>query len=159
LPFAVNAPVDWVPDTAFEPVHEPDAVHAVAFVAVHVSVDVEPEATLVGEAVNVNVGAGNSETVTDCVAEPPEPVHVSVYVPLVVNAPVDCVPDVAFEPVHEPDAVQAVAFVVLQLSVDAEPDATLVGDAVNVSVGALGAAIETEADFVTVPPAPEHARV
>ena len=159
MPFAVKAPVVCVPDVAFEPVHEPEAVHAVAFVAVHVSVDAEPDATLVGDAENVRVGAGNNVTATDCVAVPPAPVHVSVYAPFAVSAPVDCVPDVAFEPLHEPEAVQAVAFVVLQLSVDADPDATLVGDAVNVSVGALGAAIDTEADFVTVPPAPEHASV
>ena len=79
--------------------------------------------------------------------------------PFAVKAPVVCVPDVAFEPVHEPEAVHAVALVAVHVSVDAEPDATLVGDAVNVSVGALGAAIDTEADFVTVPPAPEHASV
>ena len=157
MPFAVSAAVDWVPDTALEPVHEPDAVHAVAFVAVHVSVDVEPEATLVGEAVNVSVGAGNSETVTDCVAEPPEPVHVSVYEPFAVSAPVDCVPDVALLPDQPPDAVQLVAFVVLHVSDDAEPDATLVGDADNVSVGAGNTATAT--DCAIDPPVPVQVNV
>jgi hypothetical protein len=42
---------------------------------------------------------------------------------------------------------------------DAPPEGTLVGAAVNVSVGAPGAAIATLAVRVTVPPAPEHASV
>ena len=75
------------------------------------------------------------------------------------SAPVDWAPDVAFEPVQEPEAEHAVAFVVLHVNCDEAPDATLVGDAVNVSVGALGAAIATDTDFVTEPPAPEHASV
>ena len=38
--------------------------------------------------------------------------------------------------VHEPEAAQLVAFVVLQVNCEAEPDCTLVGDAVSVTVGA-----------------------
>jgi len=109
--------------------------------------------------VNVNVGAGNSVTETDWFTVPPAPVQLSVYVAFALNAPVGCEPDVARLPLQAPDAVQLVAFVVLQVNCDAAPDATLVGDAVNVSVGALGAAIATDTDFVTEPPAPEHASV
>jgi hypothetical protein len=53
-----------------------------------------------------------------------------------VSAPVLCVPEVGWAPDHEPDAVQLVAFVELHVSVEAEPDATFVGDADSVSVGA-----------------------
>jgi hypothetical protein len=67
-----------VPEVAFEPLHEPDAVHAVAFVAVHVNVDDAPDWTLVGDAENVNVGAGNNATETDWLTEPPAPVQFSV---------------------------------------------------------------------------------
>ena len=66
------------PDVAFVPDHEPDAVQLVAFVALHVSVDAEPDATLVGAAVNVSVGAESWVTATVCAAEPPVPVQVSV---------------------------------------------------------------------------------
>ena len=75
---AVNAPVLCEPDVAFVPDHEPDAVQLVAFVALHVSVDAEPEATLVGDAVSVSVGAASCVTATVCAAEPPAPVHVNV---------------------------------------------------------------------------------
>ena len=70
-----------------------------------------------------------------------------------------CVPDVPLVPVHEPDAVQPVALVVLHVSCDAAPDCTLVGDAANVNVGALAAAMVTLTARVTVPPPPLHANV
>jgi hypothetical protein len=39
------------------PLHPPDAVQAVAFEDVHVSVDMAPAAIVVGEAVRLTVGA------------------------------------------------------------------------------------------------------
>jgi len=39
----VSAPVDCVPDVARLPLHPPDAVQLVAFVAVHVNVDAAPD--------------------------------------------------------------------------------------------------------------------
>jgi hypothetical protein len=42
----------WLPD------HAPDAVHEVAFVELHVSVELAPLATELGLAVRVTVGAG-----------------------------------------------------------------------------------------------------
>jgi hypothetical protein len=62
-------------------------------------------------------------------------------------------------PVHEPDAVQLVVLVVLQVSVELAPLATLNGDAVNVSVGAPGAVIVIAAVRDTDPPAPVHVSV
>jgi hypothetical protein len=53
-----------------------------------------------------------------------------------VSAPVDCVPLVAFAPVHPPVAVQAVALDVLQVSVALPPLATEVGLAAKLTVGA-----------------------
>jgi hypothetical protein len=78
LPSALNAAVLSVPDVAFVPDHEPDAVHAVALVAVHANVDVPPDWTLVGDPEKFKVGAGNSATDTDCVTDPPLPLQVSV---------------------------------------------------------------------------------
>ncbi len=53
-------------------------VTLVAFVVVHVSVEVWPSAMLVGFALNVIVGAGGTVTVACFVAVPPAPVAVSV---------------------------------------------------------------------------------
>ena len=74
----MSAPVLCVPLVAFAPLQLPEAVHAVAFVELHVSVEVPPLAIKVGFAVNVTVGAGT--TVTVAVANllvPPVPVQVS----------------------------------------------------------------------------------
>jgi hypothetical protein len=76
---------------------------------------------------------------------------------LVVNAPVLCAPDVPFVPVHEPDAVQPVALVVLHVNCDAEPDCTLVGAAAKVSVGAASSVTAAVCD--TVPPGPTQLSV
>jgi len=54
-------------------------VHAVALVADHVKVALLPLLIEVGLALNVIVGAGAvTETVADCDALPPAPVHVSI---------------------------------------------------------------------------------
>jgi hypothetical protein len=154
---ALNAPVLCVPDVALAPDHEPDAAQLVAFVELHVSVDAEPDPRLVGDADNVTVGVAKTETDAFCVTDPPAPEHVSVKAASAVSAPVVCVPDVALAPDQPPDAVQLVAFVAFHVSVDAEPDATLVGDADNVNVGAGETA--TAADFAIEPPVPVHVSV
>ena len=61
-----------------------------------------------------------------------------------------CVPEVAFGPVQPSVALQLVALVELQVSVDAAPLATVVGLALSVTVGA-GTTV-TDALWVTVPP-------
>jgi hypothetical protein len=140
------------PDVALLPDHEPDAVQAVAFVLLHVNVDAAPDATLVGDAPSVTVGAGNIDTDVLRVTDPPAPVHVSENVVFAFSAPVLWLPDVALLPDQPPDAVQLLALVVLHVSVDAEPAATLAGDADNVSVGAGNTATATVC--ATVPPLP-----
>jgi hypothetical protein len=76
--FAASAPVVWVPDVVLLPDHAPLAAHDVAFVLDHVSVEDPPDVIAAGDAVIVTVGADATETVTDRLAEPPVPVHVSV---------------------------------------------------------------------------------
>jgi hypothetical protein len=78
--FDVSAAVVNVPDVDFVPVHAPDAVQLVAFVVDHVSFDVPPEATDIGDAEKVSVGAVEDVTltVTERVVVPPDPVHASV---------------------------------------------------------------------------------
>jgi hypothetical protein len=57
------------------------------------------------------------------------------------TAPVDCVPLSPFEPLQPPDAVQAVALLLDQASVEAAPDFTLLGLALSVTIGALLATV------------------
>jgi hypothetical protein len=67
------------------------------------------------------------------------------------------VPLVGCPPLHPPDAVQVVAFVELQLSVEVPPVSTLVGFAVNVTVGA-GTTVTVTA-WLPVPPVPVQVNV
>lgn len=91
-------------------------------------------------------------TVTDFVMLPPLPVHASVKVWLLLSAPLDALPEVAFVPDHPPEAVQAVVFVEDHVSVALPPLATLVGVAVKTSVGAVRILMVTL--FVILPPPP-----
>jgi hypothetical protein len=134
--------VDWLPDAAFDPDQAPEAVHAVALVDDQLSVDEPPLVTVVGLALSVTVGAGVGGgvalTVTDTVwvTDPPPPVQVSEKLLVADSAPVDWLPDAAFDPDQAPEAVQDEALVVDQLSTAAWPLATLVGLAVSEIVGA-----------------------
>ena len=71
---------DCVPLTALLPLHPPEAVHDVALVDDHVSVEDWPAVIDAGEAemVTVGAGAGVTDTVADWDALPPAPVQVSV---------------------------------------------------------------------------------
>jgi hypothetical protein len=65
-------------------------VHAVTFDELQVSVEADPEATVVGLALRVTVGpALFTVTVVVALADPPAPVHVRVYCLVAVSAPVD----------------------------------------------------------------------
>jgi hypothetical protein len=97
-------------------------------------------------------------TVADCAAEPPEPVHVSVYLVVVVSAAVCCEPLMASEPLQPPDAAHAVAPVEDHVNIDVAPLATVLGVAVKVTVGA-GVVTVTIAVCAALPPAPVHVRV
>jgi len=64
-----------VPEVALLPDHAPEAVQEVALVDDQVSVEDPPLATDVGFAVSDTVGTGNTVTVTEALALPPEPVQ------------------------------------------------------------------------------------
>jgi hypothetical protein len=135
----VNAAVLSLLAVALVPLQPPEALHDVAFVEFHVKVLLLPLLTEVGDADSETVGAGvGAVTVTDAVrcALPPEPVQLSVYEALAVNAPVLCEPAVDFDPLQLPEAVQDVAFVVDHVNVLLPPLVTEVGDAENETVGA-----------------------
>jgi hypothetical protein len=155
---AASGPVLWLPLAALLPFQPPEAVHEVALVEFHVSVEAPPLATEVGFAVNVTVGTGT--TVTFAVATvlaPPAPVQVNEYEPGIVRDPVLCVPLVGLVPPQLPEAVHDVALVELHVSVEAPPLATEVGLADSVTVGAdttVTVAIAT----LLVPPAPTQVK-
>ena len=64
---------------------------------------------------------------------------------MAVSAPVDCEPLMAFAPDQAPEAVQDVALVTDQLSVELLPLATVLGAAEKLMIGA-GVVTETVAD-------------
>ena len=64
-----------------------------------------------------------------------------------------CDPLIAWLPVQPPEAVQEVALMDVQLSVEALPLATVPGLAVKLTVGAA-AVTETVTDCVALPPVP-----
>ena len=67
------------PLSVLAPDQPPEAVQDVAFLAFHVSVELEPEAMLLGAALRLTDGAADlTVTVADCVALPPPPVQVIV---------------------------------------------------------------------------------
>ena len=57
------------PDVAFAPVHPPEAVHELALVEFHVSVEELPEVTEVGLADNMRVGVGDGGGVEPVVVD------------------------------------------------------------------------------------------
>lgn len=136
------------------PDQPPDAAQLVALVDDHVSLEVAPDDTDVGEALSVSVGAVPTETVLQTIAVPPRPTHSSLYFVVAVNALVVTLPDSAFEPDHPPDAEQLVALVDDHVSFDVPPEGTEFGEADRVTVGAGPTVTFTAAVFE--PPAPVH---
>jgi hypothetical protein len=96
-----------------------------------------------------------TETVTLCVADPPAPVQVSVYLVVAVSVEVLVEPLVASDPLQLSEAVQEVALVVDQVRVELLPLTTLLGLAVKVTVVA-GEVTETVVDCDALPPLPVH---
>ncbi|OGI62219.1 MAG: hypothetical protein A2W18_10935 [Candidatus Muproteobacteria bacterium RBG_16_60_9] len=135
---AVSGAVDWLPDVAFVPDQAPEAVHDVAFVEDQVNVEELPLGMLVGLALKVSVGGGNTVTVMLRVIAPPAPVQLKSNVLVFASAPVDALAIVAFVPDHAPEAVQDVALVEDQVSVAAFPTNTLVGLALKATIGNEG---------------------
>jgi hypothetical protein len=76
---AFSSPVDCEPFVALEPDQAPEAEHEVAWVDDQFSVALPPAATALGPTLKLTVGAGAvTETVVDCAALPPAPVHLKV---------------------------------------------------------------------------------
>ncbi len=135
----VNAPVDWLPEVALAPNQAPEAVQEVASVVDQVSVDDPPLVMDVGFAASDTVGTGgNTVTVADALAVPPDPMQARANVLVLVNAPVDWLPEVALAPDQAPEAVQEVALVEDQVSIDDPPLAIDVGFAASDTVGTGG---------------------
>ena len=151
--------MDCEPLVALLPDHPPEAVHAVAFVADQVRVELPPLATVLGLADKVTTGAGGvTETVADWFALPPPPEQASPYVALAASAPVGCEPLADLVPDQAPEAVQEVAFVADHVRVELPPLATVLGLADNVTTGA-GAVTETVVDCVALAPLPVQVSV
>jgi len=68
-------------------------------------------------------------------------------------------PLVASAPVHPPDELQAVAFLVDQLSVEVPPKPMVLGVALNVTLGIPDGWTVSTADDEAEPPAPLQVRV
>jgi hypothetical protein len=71
---------------------------------------------------------------------------------------VECVPLIASVPLHPPDAVQEVALVEDQDSVELAPFATVLGLALKLTVGAAEVTVTVE-DCAALPPVPVQVRV
>jgi len=85
---------------------------------------------------------------------PPAPVQASVKFVVTASGPTGCDPDVVFEPLHPPDAVQLVAFADDHVSVEVPLTPTDAGFALRLTVGVLTAATVTVAVVWVVPPLP-----
>lgn len=131
---SASAAVLWLPLVLSVPLQPPDAVHDDALVELQVSIEVPPIATTVGYATNVAVGMTLTRTV-DSPLVPPVPVQVIAYEVGIAIAPVLSVPLVALVPLQPPEAVHELAFVELQVRVEAAPLLTAVCAALRDAVG------------------------
>lgn len=121
------------------PAQSPEAVHPVAFVEDHVSVELPPDVTVVGFALKLTVGAATMLIVTDFWVVPPEPVHDNPKVVAAVIGLALALPCRGFEPAQPdvpPLAVQLVASDVLHVSCVEPFNGTDVGFAERVTDGA-----------------------
>ena len=69
------------------------------------------------------------------------------------RAPVDCEPEIAFAPLHAPEAEQVVESVADQVKVELEPFVTELGAALSATMGAREFT-ETVADWLALPAGP-----
>ena len=131
----VRAPVLCEPLVALVPLQPPEAVHDIALVEFHVSVEAPPLVMDAGFAVRVTVAAPDNVTVAVAIMlAPPAPLQINENDVVAVSAPVLWEPLVAFVPLQPPEAVHEVALVELHVRVDAAPLFTVVGVALMVAV-------------------------
>ena len=114
----VSGPTASAPLVALLPVQPPLAVQVVASVEFQVSVVEPPLSTSASAAVSETVGdcAALTCTVTDALAEPPEPEQVKVKVVSDASGPTPSLPAVCLDPDQPLPAVQLLALVELQVS-------------------------------------------
>ena len=120
------------------PVQSPVAAHEEALLELQVNVEELPCRMAEGFALSASVGggvAGVTLTVTVCVAVPPAPVQLNVNEVFAVSPLRTSVPVRFLAPLQPPVAVQLVAFVVDQFSVEDPPLTTDGGVAVSDTVG------------------------
>ena len=106
----LRAPVERDPLGTAVPFQPPDRAQDAALVDDQERTELAPLAIVLGFALKLTVGAGSlTETIAVCVALPPAPVQVRVYVAFDVRAPVDWELLRALLPDHAPEATQDVA--------------------------------------------------
>jgi hypothetical protein len=105
----------------------------------------------------IPAGGGFAVTVTCCVVDPPAPVQARVNVVVAVSGGLDSVPDGALVPVQPSEAVQDVALVDDHVRVVEKFVVTVVGSALNVTVG--GPINVAVALALAEPPVPEQVKV
>jgi hypothetical protein len=138
LVVALSGPVLALPFVGLAPLQPPEAVHPVVFAELHISVAALPSCTVVGFALIVAVGAGPvTAIVTAAVAGevPVAPVQLSVKVVDALSAGVVKAPLVGSAPLQPPEAVHAVAFAELHVSVATPPVWTLIVLAFSATLG------------------------
>ena len=101
-------------------------------------------------------------TVADALAVPPSPVQARANMLVLVNAPLDWLPEIDLLSDHAPEATQEVASVDDQVSVEDPPLATEVGFAASDTVGTGGGGgvpdTVTIAEALALPPEPVQVR-
>ncbi len=161
----MSAPVDALPLSGFDPLQPPEATQDVALADVQFNVDADPLTTVAGLAVSDTDGWGGggtpTATVTVWLISPPGPAQLSVNAVDAASTPVAAAPFTGRAPLQPPEAVQAVAFVVVQARFDCWPATIVPGSAVSVSVGAAGggATTVTLTVWLVEPPLPVHESV
>jgi hypothetical protein len=153
----VSVPVDSLPLTARAPVQSPLAEQPVALLELQLRVEVPPCTIEAGFALRASVGggvAGVTLTVTVCDAVPPAPVQLSANNVVLVRLLRTSLPVGFFAPLQPPLAVQLVAFVDDQLTVDEPPLVTDRGDAVSDTVGGGAGLTVIVTDCAAVAPPP-----
>lgn len=115
---ADSGPTVCTPLLDLLPLHAPLAVQPVAPVEVQLKVEVPPLATVPGELLRLTVTGAVTATYTDRFRLPPMPVQVRVKVDEDDSGPTVSEPFIALLPLQSPLAVQLVALVEVQLSVE-----------------------------------------
>jgi hypothetical protein len=138
LVVALSGPVLALPFVGSAPLQPPEAVHAIVFAELHISVAALPICTVMGFAFSEAVGVGAvTAIVTAAIAAevPVAPAQLSVKVVAALSAGVVKVPLVGSAPLQPPEAVHAVAFAELHVSVATPPILTLIVLAFSATLG------------------------